>query len=81
VPAPTIPAIRAPAGARCLAAIAPAAAVRTSVSQPLSRCTASSLPVSAESRIIMPETLGRPRFGLSKKPGLTLIAKLARPGT
>jgi hypothetical protein len=29
----------------------------------------------------MPETLGRPIFGLSKKPGLTLIAKLSRPGT
>ena len=34
----------------------------------------------AEKRIIRPLRLGRPRFGLSKKPGLTLIAKPSKPG-
>ena len=28
----------------------------------------------------MPLTLGRPSFGLSKKPGLILMAKLSKPG-
>ena len=34
----------------------------------------------AENRIIRPLRLGRPRLGLSKKPGLTLIAKPSKPG-
>ena len=35
----------------------------------------------AESSTIMPLTLGRPSFGLSKKPGLILMAKPSMPGT
>ena len=34
----------------------------------------------AEKRIIRPLSEGRPRLGLSKKPGLTLIAKPSKPG-
>ena len=35
----------------------------------------------ADSSTIMPLTLGRPSFGLSKKPGLILMAKPSMPGT
>ena len=41
----------------------------------------STRPVSAEIRVIMPERLGRPRFGLSKNPVETLSANDGRPGT
>src|SRR5690606_14609802 len=41
---------------------------------------ASTSPVLAENRIISPLRLGSPSLGLSKKPGLTLIAKPSKPG-
>ena len=61
------------------AAIAPAIAVLTSVKYPLSNSIDLSTPVFVSNKIIIPLVVGRPKVGLLKNPGLTLIAKLSRP--
>ena len=81
VPAPMMQAVSEFWRAKQFAATAPAAAVRISVRYPLSKSSASSMPVFALNTTIRPEVLGRPKAGLSKNPGDILIAKDGMPGT